>query len=86
MSSEVRRHDKHMLENMLCFVLLSKARTRFYFCHSRELICLVIFEQRIMTALIEQGDDMGLVTPIELTDPQKEDDPQCPAHFRQSLM
>ncbi|XP_056595132.1 GRAM domain-containing protein 2A isoform X2 [Triplophysa dalaica] len=39
-----------------------------------------------MTALIEQPDDMGLVMPIELTDPQKEDDPQCPAHFRQSLM
>lgn len=39
-----------------------------------------------MTAFIEQGDDMGLVMPIELTDLQKEDDPQCPAHFRQSLM
>ncbi|KAA0724728.1 GRAM domain-containing protein 2A [Triplophysa tibetana] len=41
---------------------------------------------RIMTTLIEQADDMGLVTPMELTDPQKEDDTQCPAHFRQSLM
>ncbi|KAK9951865.1 hypothetical protein ABG768_017740 [Culter alburnus] len=40
----------------------------------------------MMSGLIDQGDDMGLVTPIELTDPQKDDDPQCPAHFRQSLM
>ncbi|KAK7117937.1 hypothetical protein R3I94_023224 [Phoxinus phoxinus] len=39
-----------------------------------------------MTGLIDQGEDMGLVTPIELTDPPKDDDPHCPAHFRQSLM
>ncbi|XP_065133413.1 GRAM domain-containing protein 2A [Paramisgurnus dabryanus] len=39
-----------------------------------------------MTTLIDQGDDMGLVTPIDLTDPQKEDETQCPDHFRQSLM
>ncbi|XP_051545058.1 GRAM domain-containing protein 2A isoform X2 [Myxocyprinus asiaticus] len=39
-----------------------------------------------MTGLIDQGDDICLVTPIELMDPQKEDDPQCPTHFRQSLM
>ncbi|XP_042571819.1 GRAM domain-containing protein 2A-like [Cyprinus carpio] len=31
------------------------------------------------------SEDVGLVTPTELTDPQK-DDPQRPAHFRQSLM
>lgn len=48
--------------------------------------CFYVFEQRMMTGLIDQGDDMGLVTPIELTDPQKDDDSQCPAHFRQSLM
>lgn len=35
---------------------------------------------------MDQGEDMGLVTPIELMDPQKDDDPQCPDHFRQSLM
>ncbi|XP_042608859.1 GRAM domain-containing protein 2A isoform X2 [Cyprinus carpio] len=39
-----------------------------------------------MTSLMDQGEDMGLVTPIELMDPQKDDDPQCPDHFRQSLM
>ncbi|XP_026057881.1 GRAM domain-containing protein 2A isoform X1 [Carassius auratus] len=40
----------------------------------------------MMTSLIDQGEDMGLVTPMELMDPQKDDDPQCPDHFRQSLM
>ncbi len=52
----------------------------------RVLCLLDCFEQRIMTALIDQGEDMGPVTPLELSDPQKDDDPQCPAHFRQSLM
>ncbi|XP_059392117.1 GRAM domain-containing protein 2A isoform X4 [Carassius carassius] len=40
----------------------------------------------MMTSLIDQGEDMGLATPMELMDPQKDDDPQCPDHFRQSLM
>ncbi|XP_059402205.1 GRAM domain-containing protein 2A-like [Carassius carassius] len=37
----------------------------------------------MMTELIDQAD---LLTPTELMDPQKDDDPQGPTHSRQSLM
>ncbi|KAM9496101.1 GRAM domain-containing protein 2A [Clarias gariepinus] len=40
----------------------------------------------MMAEQMDQSDDVGLVIPPETSDPQKEDEPQCPQHFRQGIM
>ncbi|XP_066523099.1 GRAM domain-containing protein 2A isoform X1 [Hoplias malabaricus] len=38
------------------------------------------------TELLDQSDEMGLLTTPEINDHQKEDDPHFPPHFRQAIM
>ncbi|XP_030630768.1 GRAM domain-containing protein 2A [Chanos chanos] len=47
---------------------------------------LCLPKTRTMTEHLEQSDDVSLLTPQELTDTAKDDDPQCPPHFHQSIM
>ncbi|XP_060770582.1 GRAM domain-containing protein 2A isoform X3 [Neoarius graeffei] len=40
----------------------------------------------MMAEQMDQSDDVGLVILPETSDPQKEDEPHCPQHFRQGIM
>lgn len=41
---------------------------------------------RKMAEQMDQSDDVNLVIPPESSDPQKEDEPLCLQHYRQSIM
>ncbi|KAL7867782.1 hypothetical protein SRHO_G00091660 [Serrasalmus rhombeus] len=41
---------------------------------------------KMMTEQLDQSDEMGLLTPPEISEHQKEDDPHCLPNFRQGIM